>query len=55
MQIYDLCVAWNWQYDADFVQALETACQAHQLSLLQVTSENLTSTLQALVDREISF
>jgi len=55
MQIYDLCVAWNWQYDTDFVQALEMACRAQQLSLLQVTSENLTSTLQALVDREISF
>jgi len=55
MQIYDLCVAWNWEYDTDFVQALEIACQAQQLSLLQVTSENLTSTLQALVDREICF
>ncbi len=55
MQIYDLCVAWNWEYDAEFVQALEIACQAQQLSLLQVTSDNLTSTLQALVDREISF
>ena len=55
MQIYDLCVAWNWQYDTDFVQALKMACQAQQLSLLQVTSENLTSILQALVDREISF
>jgi hypothetical protein len=55
MQIYDLCVAWNWQYDTDFIQALEMACQVQQLSLLQVTSENLTSILQALVDREISF
>jgi len=55
MQIYDLCVAWNWQYDANFVQALEMACQANQLSLLQVTPDNLSATLQALVDRQISF
>ncbi len=26
MPHYDLCLAWNWEYDRDFVHMLESAC-----------------------------
>jgi hypothetical protein len=52
MNIYDLCVAWNWIYDADFIGLLEKSCQAHEISLLQITTSNLPQMLNALVGRE---
>ena len=52
---YDLCLAWNWEYDADFVELLEAACRARDLSLLTVTTATLDSMLQAVDDRQIAF
>lgn len=45
---YDLCLAWNWEHDADFVSLLDTACQSHGLSLLQITPANIVGLLQSL-------
>jgi len=52
---YDLCLAWNWEYDADFIVLLDTACRSHGLSLLQVTPDNLVDRLQSLVNHQITF
>ena len=53
--IYDLCFAWNWNYDADFAALLEAACQTHGVSIFQVTPANLEATLQALNAGELQF
>jgi len=53
MQNYDLCVAWNWEYDADFIALLNAGCQARGLSMLQVTPANLAEVLHALAQEEI--
>jgi hypothetical protein len=45
MPHFDLCLTWNWEYDADFVRLLEKACQAHGLSLLQIRPDNLAASL----------
>lgn len=55
MLIYDLCVAWNWEHDADFVLLLQMACHSHGLSLLQVTPANLWEVLNALDNEQIAF
>lgn len=55
MDCYDLCVAWNWPYDADFIRVLEETCRQHGLSMLQVTPENLETTLQALTSQTLVF
>ena len=57
MTRYDLCLAWNWEYDADFVAILEAACLARGLSLWQVTPANITAALETLSapDTEILF
>ncbi len=52
---YDLCLAWNWEYDADVVAMLEAACLARQRSVLQVTPRNLTAVCQGLERGELSF
>jgi hypothetical protein len=55
MSRYDLCLAWNWEFDADFVHLIEAACAARGVSLLQVTPQTLEQVLAGLECGEISF
>jgi len=55
METYDLCLTWNWEYDADFVKLLNLACQSHGLSLLQITPENVLDMVQSISNQEIVF
>jgi len=55
MTRYDLCLAWNWEYDADFVAILEAALSARGLSLWQVTPSNVGPALDMLRAGEASF
>ncbi len=55
MPSYDLCLAWNWDYDASFVRLLDEACVRRGLSLLQVTPENLDPALAALETGKTAF
>ncbi len=55
METYDLCLAWNWEYDADFVKLLDLACQSHGLSLVQITPENLLPRMESIANKEIVF
>jgi len=55
MTRYDLCLAWNWEYDAGFVSLLEAACQPRGLSLWQVTPGNIEAALGQLSSGETVF
>lgn len=55
MQHHDLCLAWNWEYDADFVHLLEAACATRGVSFFQATPITLAQTLTGLESGEISF
>jgi hypothetical protein len=55
MSRYDLCLAWNWEYDADFVHLIEAACAARGVSLLQVTPQSLDQVLAGLENGEIAY
>ncbi len=48
MQTFDLCLAWSWEYDADFVALLRGACQRHGLTLYEVTPQTLAATLELI-------
>jgi hypothetical protein len=48
MPTYDLCLAWNWEYDQDFAHLLETACARQGLSLLQTGPETVDGLIQDL-------
>ncbi len=52
---YDLCLAWNWEYDAGFVGLLEEAFSFRGLSLLQATPASLPGILEALQSGKTSF
>jgi hypothetical protein len=55
MTHYDLCLSWFWEYDADFVRLIESACQARGISVLQVTPQSLESVILALETGQITF
>lgn len=55
MRHYDLCLAWNWEHDADFVRILDSACAARGLTLLDVSAHNLVDVLPLLARREAGF
>ncbi|MEJ2555403.1 MAG: hypothetical protein P8186_04055 [Anaerolineae bacterium] len=55
MMGYDLCLAWNWEYDADFVALLDKACRSQGLSLLQIRPDNLGDLLHSVVNHQIDF
>ena len=51
----DLCLPWFWEYDIDFVQFVERACQEQGLTLWQITPENLLESISALYKGERTF
>ena len=44
----DLCLPWYWEFDIDFVNFVEQACQQQGLTLWQITPENLLESVNAL-------
>ncbi len=51
----DLCLPWYWEYDVDFVHFVESACREQELSLWQVTPDNLLESIIALYKGEQTF
>jgi hypothetical protein len=55
MTMYNLCLAWNWEYDADFVALVEEACRSCGLSVLQVMPDGLADVLRLLSGGQAAF
>ena len=55
MSAHDLCLLWNWEYDADFVSLLHSSCRSHGISFLQITPENLMHHLRVLDENQLDF
>ncbi|HLO29360.1 MAG TPA: hypothetical protein VK249_09510 [Anaerolineales bacterium] len=51
----DLCLPWYWEYDVDFVQMVERACNEQALSLWQITPNDLLESTTALYKGEKAF
>lgn len=54
MNIYDFCLAWEWEYDSDFAQLVEVACLQNGLTFLQITPANLEQILQSLTLEQVT-
>lgn len=48
-QIFDLAIAWDWEFDHEFVLLLKQACAKHQLRFLHITIYDLKETLRAIL------
>jgi glutathione synthase/RimK-type ligase-like ATP-grasp enzyme len=51
---FDFCLAWNWEYDADFVAILRGAFKESGLTVLEVVPDNLSRMLESLKKEEIT-
>jgi len=52
---HDLCVTWNWEFDTPFLHLLGAACSRHGGALLEITPQNLDSSLERLGGGELAF
>ena len=52
---YDLFLPWYWEYDLDFVQMNERACEEQGLSFWQITPNDLLESITALYNGEKTF
>jgi hypothetical protein len=55
MTACDLCLAWNWEYDAGFTRLLRAACERRGVSLLEATPESVGGMVDALGRGELRF
>jgi hypothetical protein len=56
MEHYHLAIGWLWEYDEDFVLALEHEAQQYrQLSTFQIHDNNIDEVLDRVRKRELSF
>ncbi len=55
MNTHDLCIAWNWAPDGDFVRIVENTCELKGLSLLTLTNENIETMLPLLNNKQMTF
>ena len=51
----NLCLPWYWEYDIDFVNFVEQACHEQELTLWQITPDNLLESITALYKGEKTF
>jgi hypothetical protein len=49
-QKHDIGLAWNWEYDRDFLQLIFSAAQARDLSTFLIDHQNLADTFERLKD-----
>lgn len=55
MRIHDLCLAWNWEYDNDFIMLLQEAFDRRGLSLLRAALHNVNDVTTALKSNDYGF
>jgi hypothetical protein len=55
MNRFDICLAWSWEFDADFVALIGASCRRHGLSLVEVTAENAERMVAAALQGQVTF
>lgn len=55
METFSLGIAWNWEFDEDFIAGLEHACSKRGLSTYRIVLDNLHDTIRRLQAGEIAF
>ncbi len=55
METFALGIAWNWEYDEDFITGIEHACSKRGLSTYRIVLHNLHDTIRKLQAGEIAF
>jgi hypothetical protein len=52
---YDLAIAWNWEYDEDYIAGIQRECEQRGVSVFQIKPGNLDNVLENLRNGAMSF
>ena len=55
METYNLALAWNWEFDADFIAGTERECALRGISSYPINPDLLPQVLKKLKEAEIAF
>ena len=55
MRIYTLAIAWNWEFDQDFITGIERECAMKGLSTYRIDPQNLQQMLKEIQSGEVAF
>lgn len=55
MEIFDLALAYTWEYDEDFIQLIEDTLQASGISTFRIREYNRDEVTQGLLEKEFKF
>src|SRR5437867_1358135 len=55
MKTAGLAIAWNWEFDEDFILGVERESKLRSISTYQITTHNLRPTLQDIRSGELAF
>jgi|WetSurMetagenome_2_1015567.scaffolds.fasta_scaffold253230_2 hypothetical protein len=54
-ETYNLAIAWNWEFDADFIAGIEHECRARNISTYRIDTDHLPYILEILKQGVINF
>jgi hypothetical protein len=55
MKTYDLAIAWNWEFDYDFISCLERECAVRGISTYRIDPQNLHDIVRQIEAGELVF
>ena len=55
MKTFDLAIAWNWEFDDDFVTGIEHQCAVRGISTYRIDPINLAETIHNLQSNRLAF
>jgi hypothetical protein len=55
IKIYDFAVAWNWEYDHEFIQLVQEVFRLNNLSVLEIRAENVEEVFNMLKKGKLQF
>jgi hypothetical protein len=55
LKIYDFAVAWNWEYDREFIQLVQELFRLNNLSVLEIRAENVEEIFNMLKKGKLQF
>jgi hypothetical protein len=54
-QLYNLAIAWNWEFDTDFITGVEHECSLRGISTYRIDTNHLPQLLADLKENKITF
>jgi hypothetical protein len=55
IQVYDLAISWNWEYDQGFIGCVRDGASHNNISLLEICNENVEQIFNQLKNGDIHF